>query len=223
LVRGGGETRRRTAIAFALSPIFALMMLAQPVSAGGMMIGVDDDKGDLMKMYYPETGAPRNGWGDNAPVVKAGYFDMKYTWLAQKGKTYTFGEILWADLPKEGDALPPGTSYAAWILWIDIRPWTPEAGAVEIFDIYLWYDGSSYSAWVKDTATGVETPLPFTVDGNELQIEFTAASINNLPSFWWSGGVYQLRDKGGCGWMIDIIDPDTYPSQVYWDIPWPPA
>jgi hypothetical protein len=208
-------------IAFALSLTFAVMMLAQPVSAGSMMIGVDDDKGDLMKFFYPATGEPMNGWGDNAPVVKAGYFDMKYVCLAQKGKTYTFGEILWADLPQEGDALPSGFAYAAWILWIDSQAWTPATGPVDIFNIYLWYDGSGYSAWLKDVATGVETPLPFTVNGNELQIEFTAGSINNMASFWWSGGVYALKNNGG--YMIDIIDPNTYPGQEYWDIQWPPA
>jgi hypothetical protein len=117
--------------------------------------------------------------------------------------------------------LPPSVAYAAWILWIDPIPWTPETGAVGIFDIYLWYDGMSYSAWLKDLATNVETPLPFTVDGPELQIEFTADSIGNIPSFWWAAGAYDLSVNGG--WIIDATDTDAHPNQVYWDIPWPPA
>jgi hypothetical protein len=219
VVRGGGETRRKTLIAFAVSFIVAFM-LVQPVSAGTMIV-VSDREGDLMKSCYTDTGEPKNGWGDNAPLVKAGYFDMVSMWLGQKGKTYTFGMKLAADLPKEGSPLPPGISAAAWILWIEPEAWTPTNPVASAFIVYLFYDGLAYSADLLDVVPDVTTAVPFTVDGSIINLEFSAASIGNPSSFWWSGGLNVFWGLGGWA-LVDITDPGAAPGQVYWDIPWPP-
>jgi hypothetical protein len=48
VVRGGGETRRKTVIAFALSFTIALVLLAQPISAMTMILKVPDKTGDVL-------------------------------------------------------------------------------------------------------------------------------------------------------------------------------
>ena len=196
-------------------------MLVQPVSAG-TMIKVQDTEGDLAKSYYVETGEPKTGWGDNAPVVQAGYFDMVSAWLGQKGKTYVFGMELAADLPQEGTALPPGISAAAWILWIEPEPWTPTKPVASTFILYLLYDGSVYSAGLIDVVADVTTSVPFAVDGPMFELTFSADSIGNPTSFWWTGGLNVFWGAGGWA-MVDAIDPGAAPGQVYWDIPWPPV
>jgi len=223
VVRGGGETRKKTAMAFALSFIIALM-LAQPVSAGTMVVKVPDRTLDLFKFFYPATGEPKNGWGDNAPVVRAGYFDMVSFWLSysQKEKTYTFGMKLAADLPQAGDSLAPGINSVSWLLYIDPEPWTPENWVTSMFIIRLAYDESNYFAELMDGGANVLAPLPFTVDGSVFQLEFSAASIGNPTTFWWEAGVSPVWGSGGY-WMVDMVDPGASPGQVYWDIPWPPV
>jgi hypothetical protein len=91
-----------------------------------MTIVVPDMPGDLGGNYDLETCEVTTVWGDNTPVVEAGYFDALSYSLSLKGKTtYTFGMELAAALPNEGSALPSGIKYVAWTMWIDAVPWHP--------------------------------------------------------------------------------------------------
>jgi len=214
---------KKTVIALALSFTFALMMLAQPVSAGTVKVTVPDMTGDLCKHYNWGTGEPRHVLGDNTPVVKAGYFDMVSVWLAQKGDIYTFGMELAAGLPQEGKALPCGISLATWQMIIESAgPWDPYNPLPFAYFVTLAYDGSSYSANLWDVDTRVMTPLQFTHDGPKFQMVFSEDSIGGLSTFWWSFDVEVYFGAGGWS-MPDNPDPGASPGQVYWDIPWPPA
>lgn len=222
VVRGGGENTRKTAIAVALSFIIVLL-LAMPVSAGSKMIVVPDTKGDISKNYDFGTGEPRHGWGENTPVVAAGYFDIVSAWLAKQGKLYTFGMELATDLPQEGQALPCGINSAYWEMIIESAgPWDPYNPLPFAYYMILMYDGSRYSANLLDIGTGVMTPLPFTHAGPTFQILFSEDSIAGRSTFWWSFCVEAYFGVGGWS-MPDNPDPGASPDQVYWDIPWPPA
>lgn len=203
-------------------------MLAQPVSAGSLTVKIADAEGDLAKLYDPDTGSPKNGWGDASAIAQLGYLDMKSFCLAKKGNSFTFGMELCGDLPQVGTLLPYGINDVAWCLWIEQEPWTPDNPVQPLCWIMLWYGwypgyiDSSYVAQLRDSATGAWTPLPFTVTGAQFQIEFSANSIGNLASFWWSAGV--LKASGmGAGFQTDTTDVGAVPGQVYWDIPWPPV
>lgn len=226
VVRGGGETRRKTAIALALSFTMALMMLAQPVAAGTVMAEVTDGTGDVGRNRAQKVSDPSQYWEENTPVAQAGYFDMVSTWLSQKGNKYTFGMELAAELPQEGAALPDGIKLAEWIMWIDPAPWGPGMDPVaSLFRISLYYDGSSYSAFMLDYGTMVMTPIPFSVDGSSFQLQFSAASISNLAFEWWCPGVrawWGLFGSTGA-WIVDLVDFGAAPGQVGIDLPWPPV
>ena len=204
------------------------MMLAQPVSAGTVTLRVKDIPGDIGKMYDLTTGEPTNGYGDNAPVVKAGYFDILSMWLSQKGKTYTFGMELAKELPQAGSALPSGVKFVSWNIWIDLAPWHPVlAPSDSLFTIALTYDGSNYAAVLIEgpgMLGNVIESLPFTIDGSIFQLQFSAASIGNLASFWWCPVVHAWWGPLGTGgqWWLDTVDSGAVPGQTWWDIPWPP-
>jgi hypothetical protein len=223
VIRGGGETRRKTVIALALSFVMALMMLAQPVSAGSMMI-IPDEQGDVGKMYDWETGETTNGWGDNAKVVQAGYFDMVSVWFGQKGKTYEFGMQLAADLPQAGDPLPVGTKLAEWNLYVDRTAWTPPLYTEDLFFISVKYDGSSFSANLLNYSTKVViASLPLILDGSKFQTEVSADSIGDLPTTIWLVPIVKVWFGWGAFWTMDRPDPGVMPGQVMWSIPWPYA
>jgi len=225
VIRGGGETRKRTVIAFVASFIIALM-LAMPVSAGSrvVMTTVPDKTGDLGKFFNFETGEIKNTWGDNAPVVQAGYFDMVSSSLSysQKEKTYTFGMELAADLPQVGDSLVPGVKSAYWLFYIDPEPWTPDNLVTSMFIVGLSYDGSTYSANLMDGGANIIAPLPFTIDGSKFEMSVSAASLGSPTAFWWNAGTSPLWGAGGY-WMTDMTDYGTIPGQVCFDVPWPPV
>jgi len=225
VVRGGGENRKRTAIAFALSFTVALMMLAQPVVAGTLTMKVSDSTNDVGRNWAMKVSDPSQYWGDMTSLAQAGYFDMVSTWLSQKGKTYTFGMELAAQLPQEGSALPNGIKVVEWVMWIDSGPWAPGMDPVAtLYRISLYYDGSSYSALLLDVSTMVKTPVPFTVDGSELQVEFSADLVGNPAGLWWSPGVrVWWGPVGSTGeWIVDVVSYEYAPGQWGIEIPWPP-
>ena len=199
------------------------MMLALPVSAGSKIIVVPDRIGDISKNYYWDTGEPRHGWGDKTPVVEAGCFDVVSAWLAEKGGTYTFGMMLAGDLPLAGGALPCGITSASWNMFIESAgPWNPNNPLPFAYIIMLAFDGSSYSATMVDVSVGITTPLRFMVDESVFQMKFSADSIGDRSTFWWSFDVEVIFGAGGWS-MPDNPDPGASPGQVYWDVPWPSA
>ena len=226
VVRGGGENRKKTAIAFALSITVALMMLAQPVSAGTITSLVEDSEGDLGFGVNPKTGGIMQQWGENTPVAKAGYLDMVSTWLSQKGKTYTFGMELAAELPKEGSTLSGGMRLVEWAMWIDPSPYNYITNPVApLFLIALRYDGSSYSAFILDYSTMLTESVAFSVDGSELQLQFSTDTIGNAAFEWWSPLVRVWWGPLGTPayWFVDAVDLPPVDGYVYIDLPWPPV
>jgi hypothetical protein len=198
------------------------MMLAQPVSAGTSMI-IPDRTGDLGNTYSWVTGEIQGKWGDKSPVGKTGYFDMVSVWFGQKGKTYTFGMQLAADLPQAGDALPEGITLVEWNLWISLDAWEPPAPVRDLFLIALKYDGSDYSTILLDCPTNTVIATPsFTIDGPTFEIEFSADTIGDLPSTVWLIPIVKVWWPGTFV-NTDRADPGAMPGQVMWSIPWPEA
>ena len=202
-----------------------LMLVPNGASTGAMMTVVQDSTGDIGFGVDPKTGLIMQTWEDNTPVSKAGYFDMASTWLSQKGKTYTFWMELAAELPKEGSPSPTGIHLAEWAVWIDPSPYNCVTNTVaSLFLIALRYDGASYAAFVVDYSTMTTTPIPFSVDGSKLQLQFSAASIGGLAFEWWSPLVRAWWGQLGTSgyWFVDAVDLGSATGQEYMDIPWPP-
>ncbi len=220
----GGESRRNTAIVFAMSFITALMLI-QPASAGPMASVVQDPEGDLGFGVDVKTSEIPKLWADNAPISEARYLDILSTWLIQKGKVYAFGMEVAAPMPTEGTVLPDGVKLVEWAMWIDPSPFHVTLNPVpSLFLIALRYDGSSYSAFILDYGTMIMAPAKFTIDGFKLQLEFSSASIGSLVFEWWSPLVrawWGLLGSSGC-WFVDAVDYGSAPGQVYYDLPWPP-
>jgi hypothetical protein len=202
-----------------------LMVMPMSTSAGKVATTVVPDRtGDLGIFWDFDTCEPKPVWGPGTPVAQAGYFDMTSVWLSQSGKTYTFGMALNAALPTEGTPLPPGINLACWLMWIEPEPWNAIYNPVDsLYTIGLIYDGSVYSAALMEGVNGaIIMELPFAVDGNTFEVQFSAGSIGNMPSFWWMPvakvwwGELHIWDS------IDRIDPGASPDQVWWDLPWPP-
>jgi hypothetical protein len=221
VVRGGGETRRKTAIAFAL-PFAIALMLAQPVSATGP---ISDAEGDVPWSYDTQTGETKDQiWSSNPPIVQVGYFDMISYSLSLDGDYYTFWMKLAAELPVAGDALPSGTVAGEWAMWIDPAPWNPTLGpGGSLFMIKLTYNGSGYAACLVNYATKEETPLESSDHlGSELWISFHASVVDGQESLWWcastrsytGSGVYSFR-------FVDWTDWDVADGQEWYSIPWP--
>jgi len=214
------------------------LMMAMPVSAGPVSAGksnvvtIPDRTGDLGKynVYIVVGGAngvaqPNNTWGANAPFPQVGYVDMISESFGMLDKhTYVFGMELAADLPKVGDSLPPGISYVGWQVWLEDSPWSPTNPAKTYWQVFLEFNGSSYSAGIWDWNTYTSIPVPFVIHGSKFQIQFTADQIGNLESFWWSAGTYLAKHYVyAWPWFTDLTDFNVGPGQVWGDLPWPPA
>jgi len=219
---------RKTAIVTALSFMVALMLI-HPVSAGSRSLVVQDREGDLgCGNVNWDTCEFTVAWPDNTPVASVGYFDILSFSLTQKAKMYTFGMEVAAPLPDEGSALPNGFKRVQWLLWIDAEPWNLKYNptAETLFTILLSYDGSGYTATLRAGLSmgPVVATLPYEIDGAKLQIEFSAASIGSLQSFWiMPCTVVEWSVPHAGFWDLDSTDPGAVPGQVWWDIPWPPA
>jgi len=208
------------------------LVLANPVSADNVVVTIPDKKGDLgMYDHFFGTANKSNGvalgnhtWGDKAPMMKARHLDMvSISFGLQQEGTYVFGMKLAADLPQAGTAMPPGIKLIAWLLWLDRAPWTPLSNLPSYYEIYLMYDGTSYSTVLSNTATHSVTSVPFTIDGSTFQMQISTDSIGNLASFWWSAGTFALTNWNTLGWCTDLNDLGVAPGQVWFDIPWPPV
>jgi hypothetical protein len=235
VVRGGGETRRNTAIAFALTFIVAAMMLGPQVSAGkSTEITVPDRIGDLGKynlvLIVGPTKAPKvpdPTWGDNAPVMEATYVDMVSLSIAMVHGKYVFSMELAGDLPQAGDPMPPGIRYVGWQWWIEDGPWDPMSPIIP--KTYYWVclelDESGYSAGIYDARNAwAYTPVPFTIDGATFQIQVPEKLLGGLESFWWSACTYVAKEHyNAWPWFTDLIDPGTDHGQIGTDFPWPPV
>jgi hypothetical protein len=235
VVRGGGETRRNTAIAFALSLIVAAMMLGPQVSAGKSTVTtVPDNIGDLGKynvlLIVGPTDAPvvpDPSWGDGAPVLEATYMDMVSMSIGMVHGKYVFSMELAGDLPQAGDPLPSGSRYAGWQWWIEDGPWDPMSTSIP--KTYYWVclelDESGYSAGIYDARNAYAyTPVPFTIDGATFQIEIPEKLLGGLESFWWSACTYLAKQNiWAWPWFTDMNDPGTDQGQVGYDFPWPPV
>jgi hypothetical protein len=225
VVRGGGEEMKKALLPIAMSLMVALM-LAQPVSAGYTAVVVQDRQGDVGKMYDLETCDVTVLWGENTVIADVGYFDALSYSLSLKGKTFTFGMELAAALPDEGVALPSGIKHVAYTMWIDAAPWHPVYNPTpSLFTVVLNYDGLEYSAVLiegEKILGNVLEILPFTVQGTRFEVQFPAASIGSLEAFWWCPCVHVWDGPVGteAQWWFDTADPDAYPGQVWWNIPW---
>ncbi|HEX9908492.1 MAG TPA: hypothetical protein VGB78_08545 [Thermoplasmata archaeon] len=214
---------RRVMVALISAIVIGLLLVPSGASALTTMV-VQDSVGDVGIAIDMKTGTIRDTLSPEVPLVKAGYFDMVSVWLSQKGKTYTFGMELAVALPKEGTPLPNPAKLAQWELWIDPVPYiidpSPAVGMIA-----LRYDGSSYSAFVCDWATKVETPIPFSIDGSKLQLQFTAAQLNNAVISWWVPLVEIYVGPLGtwASGFVDAVDLGAAPGQVGFDLPWPPV
>jgi hypothetical protein len=89
----------------------------------------------------------------------------------------------------------------------------------------LRYDGSSYSAFVVNWATMVETPISFSIDGSKLELQSTAAQLSNAVISWWVPLVEIYLGPLGtmASAFIDAVDLGAVPGQVGFDLPWPPV
>lgn len=209
-----------------MSSVIALMMLAQPVSAATITSIVQDPAGDLGFGVDPKTGGIMHTWQDNTRVAEAKYLDIVSASFSQKGKTYTFGIEVAAALPEEGTPLPNGIHTVEWALWIDPSPYNVFSNPCPtLFLVTLRYDGSSYSAFMLDYETMLRTPVAFSHDGSVVQLQFTAASIGNLSSFWWSPLVRIWEGLVGTSgyWFVDSVSYEGADGYDYIDYPWPPV
>jgi hypothetical protein len=188
-------------------------------------MSVQDKVGDVGFGVDPKTGLIWKTWADNTPIFKAGYFDMVSTSLSMKGKTYTFGMKLASQLPTQGSPLPGGIRLAEWAVWFDPSPYNVNTNPVSpLFLVGLRYDGSAYSAFVLDYSTMTSTPTSFSVNGADIAVQFTAASIGNLALEWWSPLVREWTGSlGSAGyWFVDAIVVTYDSGEVGIDIPWLP-
>lgn len=217
---------RKTTIALTLSSMIALIMVAQPVMGATITSVVSDPEGDVGYGMNPKTGGLMQTWPDGSKVAKTKYLDMVSMSLSQKGKAYAFGMELAGALPIEGTALPGGFNLVEWAMWIDPSPWNVLVNPVpSLYLIALRYDGAEYSCFILDYATMTTAPTPFSVSGSKLEIQFTAASINNLAFEWWSPLVRVWSGQLGTPayWFVDAVNLPLVDGYVYIDLPWPPA
>ena len=222
---------RRVLVALLSAIVVGLMLVPSGVSAGTTTIMATDRMGDLGPKYDAALADTVVFWPDNMPLTAAGYFDMLSWWFSysNKDKTYTFGMELAKALPSQGSPLPNGFKEVRWLVWLDNGAWNPKYNptVASYYTAQLTYDGSEYAAVITQGGTWgpLVATLPFSVDGSKLQIQFSAASIGNLKSFWimpctvvqWS-----LVPYSGY-WDLDAADPGSAPGQVWWSVPWPPA
>jgi hypothetical protein len=202
------------------------MLAPNGLAAGTKATVVQDLRGDQGPKIDFSTGEMLVAWPDSMALKKVGYLDMLSFSLSYstKEKTYTLGMEVANALPDPGAALPTGWKLLRWLMWIDTEPWFYGVNDPTVYTIQLTYDGLAYAAQLKDYQTGaVLETLAFEVSGSTLQVEFTAASIGNMGSFWWMPCtvVHWSVPLGAGYWDLDTTDPGAAPGQVMWDIPWP--
>jgi len=208
--------------------VVCMMVVPVGVSARSLSIEVEDRVGDVGPMYTAETYDYVALYGDNSPIVEAGYLDMRWFLFSQKGNTYTFGMEMVGGLPQEGDPLPQGVSLLQYTLWLDPEAWDWSPYAFpSYFVIRFQYDGLSYHAglyeYVVEEMGDLLAELPYAVNGPRFEVEFTTDSIGNLPTFWLFSSV--VAYFGDCPWktFVDSIDYGAgAPGQEWTSIPWPP-
>jgi len=222
---------RKAVIALLCVFVGGMMLLPGAVFAGTTTISATDKLGDIGPKYDAATAGSVLSWPDNMPLVQAGYFDMLAWWFSysSKEKTYTFGMELAKALPSPGSPLPNGHKEVKWLVWLDMGAWNPKYNPTvgSYYTAELKYDGSEYVAVLREGGSWgpVLETLPFAVDGSKLQLQFTAASIGNLKSFWvmpCTVVLWSLVPYSGY-WDLDSTDPGSAPGQVWWSVPWPPA
>ena len=225
----------RKLLLWLFSVVVVGLVLTPPVSAGKTtVVTVPDKTGDLGKYNVFVTVGNSNGaaivnntWGDNAPVLQAGYVDMVSVSFGFVKDHYVFRMKVAGDLPQIGTKLPPGVVYLVWNLWMEDSAWTYSNAARTLYQAWLQFDGSSYSAILMDATQGWNlitlTPLPFTlVDERTFEIRIFPDQIGNLGSFWWSAGTFTgFKSFTAPPWLIDILDMGLAPDQVWSDFPWP--
>lgn len=210
-------------VALMSAVVIGLLMLPIGASALTTMV-VQDSVGDVGIAIDMKTGTIGDTFSPNVPLVKAGYFDMVSVWLSEKGKTYTFGMELAVALPAEGTRLPNQVRLAQWELRIDPVPYIIDP-APPVGMMALRYDGSSYSAFVVNWAPMIDTPIPFSIDGSKLELQFTAAQLSSAVISWWVPLVEIYLGPLGtmASAFIDAVDLGAVPGQVGFDLPWPPV
>ena len=212
---------RKATVGLVSIAILGLMLV--PGSAQALTtITVQDGIGDVGIALDMHAGTVKDTMSPNAPLEKVGYFDMVSVWLYQKGKTFTFGMELAADLPAEGTPLPNMVRTAKWGMWVDQVPYVVDPWAMPVALIALQYDGVSYAASVLDYSTGTQTSIPFTVDGSKVRMEFSAAMFGNAGMSWLCPAVQIWLGLYGAA-IIDSVDPGSVAGQVGFDLPWPPV
>lgn len=219
---------RKVIVALLSVLVAGLMLIPSSASAGTVASVLKDARGDLGPKLDFSTGEVLLTWPDEMVLKKVGYFDALSFSLSYstREKTYTFSMEVAKALPAPGTALPYGWKVVRWLMWIDPEPWIPGVNDPTIYSVLLEYDGSVYSAQLRDYATGaVLEELPFEIDGSTFQVEFSPASIGNMASFWWLPCTVVVWSASGIGgyWDLDAPDPGAAPGQVLWDVPWPPA
>jgi hypothetical protein len=216
---------RKAAIALMSAIVAGLMLAPNGLAAGTSTTVVQDMRGDQGPKLDFSTGEMLVAWPDVMVLKKVGYFDILSFSLSYstKEKTYTFGMEVAKDLPASGSGLPTGWKLLRWLMWIDTEPWFYGVNDPTVYTVQLTFDGSAYAAQLKDYQTGaVLETLPFEVRGSTLKVEFSAASIGNMDSFWWMPCT-AVHWSGAGYWDLDTTDPGAAPGQVMWDIPWPAA
>jgi hypothetical protein len=224
---------RRLVVAVLSAIVVGMMLVPGSVFAGkGMVTTIQDRLGDFGKynVYFtvPTQTFDAPTWGGNAPFLQAGYVDMlSYSFGMVRG-CYVFGMNVAADLPQEDTELPPGIVYCGWNLWIMESPWSPGSNAKTLYQVWLEFDGSSYSVVLFDPAAGSITTLPSSclemIDARTFQIRILPELIGNVECFWWSVGTFiTMYAHYLPPWWVDSTDPGADPSQVGTDFPWPPA
>ncbi len=222
---------KKTVVALLSVIVVGLMLVPGSVSAGNVTIKAADSLGDLGPKYDAASAETVVFWPDSMPLTRVGYFDMTSWWFAysSKDKTYTFGMEVANPLPNAGSPLPTGFKEVRWLVWLDMGAWNPKYAPTvgSYYTIQLIYDGSEYAAVLAQGGSWgpILATLPFSVDGSELQIQFSAASIGNLKSFWimpCTAVLWSLQPYSGY-WDFDSTDPGAAPGQVWWSVPWPPA
>lgn len=203
------------------------LLIPGSVSAVNLKLIVEDRLGDVSPVYTDRTYDYVTVYGENSPIIQAGYFDMRYFLFSLKGNTYTFGMEMAADLPHEGDPLPQGVVQLEYELYLDRDAWDwGPTWEPSYFNIRLTYDGLNYHAGLYAFAPqgqGEELmALPFEVEGPSFEVMFTVDSVDGLTEFWLLPVVFGWF--GGCPYRtwLDFTDYNAgVTGQLWTSIPWP--
>ncbi len=201
---------RTTAIVTLCIPI-ALLMIAQPASAGAMI--VEDPVGD--------AGSVGNG------LVAQGYQDIVEEGLAKKGGAYVFSMKMAAPVPEDpissngikamfwawGIDYDPNVYYGAW-------PLPPGWPTIVEFHISIMWDGNAFRAAVADhrpLLTGgdeVFWEVPFVIKGDELSVTVKAWMLGDVKEFFWGTSTSI--------WLAQLVGNRSYfVLDDIWFLSWP--